>query len=135
MSEFSDWRDDQYKVGFFAGALFATAGTNAFLRRYAVTKVTLAGWVLGAYVATQAVGYVSAGAIDGKRGIDNWYSASHTMFRNRTILDKVPVVGSALTVIPNPLGIVEVLWDAGVKLGEYTNPFVGKTFEISDGSW
>ncbi len=135
MSALSDWVDDQREVMIFTGALAVTVGSNAFFRKFSTTKATLAGWVLGAYVGTQAFGVSLSYIVDEEEGIDNWMAASHTMFRNRTVLDNVPVVGSALTIVPNPVGIIEVLWQAGVKIGEYTNPFVGKSFEISDGSW
>ncbi len=127
MSALSDWVDDQKEVAFFTGGLLATFGTNVLFKHFNTTKLTFAGSILGAYVGTQAVGYVASGAIDGRRGIDNWMTASHTMFRNRTVLDDVPVVGTALTIIPNPIGIIEVLFRSGMLIGE---EFGGRGFIV-----
>ena len=134
-SLYEPWADDQMKVLGFIGAIGATLGTNAFFRSLSTTKMTVAGYAVGSYLAVQTAGISASYMINKKEGVADWMEASHMIYGNRTIADKIPVVGSAMTIIPNPLGVIETLWKSGVMIGEYTNPFVGTTFEVSDGTW
>jgi hypothetical protein len=111
--------DDTAKI---AGAVALTYGSNAFFKRYNTTTVTAFSYLLGARIGAELVGSSVSVLIDDKRGLDNWFKASNTMFRNRTPLRHVPILGSALTLAPNPLGVAEVLFDAGKQIGVATLP-------------
>jgi len=116
-----DSLDDTAKIAVFTAA---TAGANAFFRRYETTTVSAFTHLLAARVGVELFGSIASMHIDDKRGLDNWFKASDTMFRNRTFLGEVPVLGSALTLVPNPIGVGEVLWESGKKIGRSTiNPF------------
>ncbi len=116
--------DNLSDTGKITVAVAATAGANAFFRSYNTTTVTAFGWLIGARVGTELFGSLASHAIDKESGLDNWFKASNTMFRNRTFLGKVPVIGSALTLVPNPIGVGEVLFESGKKIGRSTiNPF------------
>jgi len=116
-----DSLDDTAKV---AAAVAITAGSNAFFRRYETTTVSAFTHLLAARVGVELFGSTASMYIDDKRGLDNWFKASDTMFRNRTVLGSVPVFGSALTLVPNPLGVAEVLFESGQMIGRSTiNPF------------
>jgi len=88
------------------------------LIKLGTTKYGAMGYALAAYAGVQAVGLSAGYLIGGKQGVDDWMRASNTMFRNRTIVDKVPLIGEFMTIIPNPLGVAEVLWEAGKDIGE-----------------
>lgn len=109
--------DNLSDAGKITLAVAATAGANAFFRSYNTTTVTAFSWLIGARVGVELFGSTASMFVDDKRGLDNWFKASNTMFRNRTFLGNVPVVGSALTLVPNPIGVGEVLFESGKMIG------------------
>ncbi len=74
--------------------------------------------IMGLFLAVQATGLGISYALERTFGLDKWMEASNTMFRNRTPLSEIPVIGGFTEIFPNPLGIAEVLWDSGKMIGE-----------------
>lgn len=64
------------------------------------------------YAATQAAGLVASYLVDGSEGVDAWMQASNTVFRNRTFLADIPLIGEYVSILPNPVGVAEVITEA-----------------------
>ncbi len=89
--------------------------------------------IMGLFLAVQATGLGVSYALERTFGLDKWMEASNTMFRNRTPLENIPVIGGFTEIMPNPLGIVEVLWDSGKMIGEEFS--YGETKDLVQELW
>lgn len=68
------------------------------------------------YAATQTVGLTASYLVAGEAGVDKWMKASNDVFRNRTYLSEIPLVGEYVSILPNPIGVGEVLWNSASHL-------------------
>lgn len=91
---------------------------NVVTRVVGLTPLQIAAYVLGGKLSSEAVGLMASYQIDGDRGVDNWKTASNKMY-NWYGLENTGI-GAPLNLIPNPIGIGEVLLDSGIMIGEAT---------------
>ena len=93
-----------------------------FIFRQSLRKVTeltplqLAAYMAGVKAASEVVGLMASKHIDPEHGVDNWIKASNTMY-NWYGLENTGY-GAPLNLIPNPVGVGELLFESGKLLGE-----------------
>lgn len=121
MSEWTEWQK-QIGYTFAAGIGFALEGN---IRKQLVKRGLTASGIglaaVGTRLAIEGVGLASSAAIGGKQGMKDWQVASAKMFHWGPA-SHVPVVGQALSLIPNPIAVGSILFESGRKIGTHYGP-------------
>lgn len=115
----------QYESNMKEAALFASGSliawqANRKLTAMGVTKSGIAAVAVGMYFGIALAGEASS-HFWGDEGLESWYDFHNRLYTNRTSMDGVPVLGEAMTFLPNPLGVLEVLFLPGMMIGEEWN--------------
>ena len=129
-----EYVDNLAQIGLIAGGGLAGWQMKRYLAKHGYSKLGILTGAVATRLAVEVVGMSAAYAIDGDEGTQSWMRASNTMFSNRTFLDDVPVVGDLVGLLPNPIGVAEVLWDAGVMMGEASLPAFEGAVDFVQGS-
>lgn len=119
MSEMSDWQK-QIAYTFAAGVGFAADDrVRKFLVKRGLTASGIGLAAVGTRFAIEGAGLAGSYAIAGKQGMSDWQIASATMFDWGPV-SHVPVVGGLTSLVPNPIGVGKVLFQSGMKIGQYS---------------
>lgn len=122
--------EHQVLVGFvILGGIAAWQARNQ-LAKIGLTRFSVLGWTAGGYLAIQVVGTSIGYLLDGEEGVRSWQRASNTIFENRTWLDEVPVVGEFVSMLPNPLGIYEVIEESVTLAAPHVYSFWAYVFGL-----
>lgn len=121
-----EYLDNLAKIGIIAGSGLAGWQLKKSLAKVGWTKLGMLGAAVGLRAGMEVSGLALSYIVDGDEGIDKWMEQSNTIYTNRTFLGDIPIVGDLMTLLPNPLGVVEVLWETGTMIGEASaEGFVG----------
>jgi hypothetical protein len=121
--EFENWKRQNATVATVAVALVGDHLLRGYLRKVGYTPAQVLIPVIIARLGAEASGLYLANLIDGDKGVQNWIVASNKMFSWGGL--EQTSYGSLLSLIPNPVGVAEVLFESGVKIGQ-NYEFIGR---------
>jgi hypothetical protein len=95
------------------------------LDRFAHKQLAKRGWsTLGVFTplvlakySVEATGLTLAYMINGDEGVEDWMEFSNTVY-DWGYLGEIPIVGSVLETVPNPIAMHEMWMDTGVAIAE-----------------
>jgi hypothetical protein len=115
----SEWKSQLFATT-LAGMVFASKeGIRRQLVARGLTPFGVGTVAVGSRFAVETVGLGTSYALGGKQGVKDWQIASSRMY-DWGIVGSIPIAGSLIELVPNPLGVAGVLFDSGKMIGEHT---------------
>ncbi|AXQ65478.1 MAG: hypothetical protein [Circular genetic element sp.] len=94
-----------------AGTIFMTREHwRKVLVKKGLTPFGVGAAVVGTRMGVEAAGLSISYLLDGKEGVKNWQVASSKMYDWGPV-EKTPFIGSLVSLLPNPIGVGEVMAD------------------------